>query len=272
MKKKFLILCILLLAIINIYSQNNAEREYFSFTVGPSFPLGGYAKKDFKNVASGFAKTGGNVNISYYRLMGKKTGITATLLGQINPLNASAIAQAFDQSPFNSFSFGSQPGQPVPSNGTIYPNWHVDNSSWKIAALMFGGYGEFNSGNGSKISFFTRALIGALYASSPSLKASSITDTAAAYLTQSSGSAVGFSFLLGAGIKYKLTSRISLLSGIEYLGTTKLTFKNIKAVVTTTKGREGTIEHTISQGFTNGNATQSFNALNLNFGIGLNLN
>ena len=272
MKKKFLILSILLFVMMDIYSQNNADKEYLSFTIGPSFPVGGYAKKDFQNLSSGFAKTGGVINISYYRLMGKKTGITATLLGQINPLNTSAVAQTFNQVPFNSFGFGSQPGQLPPANETIYPNWHVDNRSWKIAALMFGGYGEFNSGNGSKISFVTRALIGALYASSPSLKASSITDTAAAYLTQSSGSAVGFSFLLGAGIKYKLSSRISLLSGIEYLGTTKLTFKDIKAVVTTTKGREGTLEHTVSQGFTTGNATQKINDLNLNFGIGLNFN
>ena len=101
MKKKFLILSILLFAIMDIYSQNNLDKGYLSLTIGPSFPVGGYAKKDFKDMASGFAKAGGTINISYYRLMGKKTGITATLLGQINPLNTSTIAQIFDQLPFN---------------------------------------------------------------------------------------------------------------------------------------------------------------------------
>jgi hypothetical protein len=274
MKKKFLTAAILLFIFLNSYSQVGKDKGYFALTIGPSFPIGNYAKSDVTNSMLGLAKMGDVVNISYSCLTGKNFGIAATLLGQINPLNIHSMEQSFAQLKLKIASgFVTEPGQPLPNTpGNTYPNWQFEKHSWKLAAVLFGGYGQLPSGNSGKISFITKAMIGIMYAVAPKLKGSSITDTAGAYIEQSSGSAVGFSFLLSGGIKYQLNNKISLLSNLDFLGTGNLTFKNIKATVTTTKGTTGSLNYSIQQSIATGNTKQKISSLNLNFGVAFKFN
>ena len=128
MKKTFLTAAFLLFIFLNSYSQIGKQKGYLSLTIGPSFPIGNYAKSDVTNSLSGLAKMGGVINISYCRLTGKNFGIAATLLGQINPLNIHSMEQSFAQVKFNSLApiLVSEPGQPIPNlPGNTYPNWKL---------------------------------------------------------------------------------------------------------------------------------------------------
>jgi len=135
--------------------------------------------------------------------------------------------------------------------------------------LLAGGYGEFSSGD--NFSFTVKAMVGVIYASSPAISGSSITDTAQAYFKQSKGSGFGMSYLSAAGIKFNLSKKITLLTSLEYLGTSEIRLKDLKTTITTFKGTPGSPEYTAAQSIRTVDGKQSIGTVNIVFGIGINL-
>ena len=268
MKKIISLLPILFLIILNSYSQKENSKSDISISFGPSFPLGAFANKDIYSNTSGVAKIGEAVNISYTYLVDKHFGIAASLLGQRNTINTKSFEDAFSIHKFyDAFYTGTIADPPGNPSYSTYPNWHFDQKSWKSASLMVGGYCEFPLQPSGKISFTGKVMAGVVYAKSPGLYGSSITDTAKATITQSSNHAYGFEWLVSGGIKYPLTKKISLRSSVDYAGTNNISFHNIKTTFFTVHNYSTAMAYA-SENYSEGGGKQNMSTVHLNFGIG----
>ena len=229
------------------FSQTIKDRGLISLSVGSAFAVGKFSSKDLYDNSSGFAKIGQSVSFSYSRLLSKNWGISGDIHGQRNPLNTNAIESDFSHAKiYQEFSFGSDPNNPPPQTTyTIYPSWKFDRKTWLYGALLLGGNGQFALDRSNRVNLITKVMFGAVFAKSPELRGSSVTDTATAYILQSKSSAFGFIYSFGGGLNYYLNKAIFLSSALTYIGTTQITFKDVKASLTTTKGTIGSPGYSI---------------------------
>lgn len=133
-----------------------------------------------------------------------------------------------------------------------------------------GSYGEISRITNKNLIGFSWGTIGILYAKLPALKADASNDTSMVTISQSGTSSFGFSYTLGAGLKYMLNQKLSFVGTLSYLGTPALTFKNVTANITQVKN-PGAINASYSQSVSTGNTKQAFNILNISVGLGLEL-
>jgi hypothetical protein len=271
MQKNWLLPSTLILIAFNCFAQNK-NNGTIVFSIGPSFPVGKYASKDIMSNSAGLAKTGETASLSFYSKRKKQFGFTVAMQAQRNPLNTKALENGFSQAKFSQFvvfaSNGTMP--PPPSSYTTYPNWKFDKHAWLAASLLAGCYAEFASHN-SSLSFILKGMIGGLYVSSPKLNGKSITDTATASFEQNSKSGIGFTCLLGSGIKYQLSKKLSLYSDLEYAGTNDIKFKKIHGVFFTTHGSPGSPNYSVSQATITADRRQKITNINFRIGMGLRL-
>lgn len=273
MKKRLLLLVNLsFLFFINSYSQ--ARESQLSFSIGPSIPVGNYADKNIHDEKAGIATAGGAFYLSYIPKTQKKINIVASLLGQINPLDRSSMESSFSEYKISFGSFvtwsGSWPPPVISPNGTSYSNWKFEESSWKLGALLLGGYKEVNAGSSGMV-LTAKLQAGPVYVSSPELNGSSITDTTNIQVTQSSASSFGFGYLASAGIKIKVEKNVSLLASLEYFGTNNITFKNIVAKMTGVKNMSNPATMITFQNTVTSNSKQTITSVNFCIGIGVRL-
>lgn len=270
MKNKLFLAAFLLLVFCDGYSQPNKNKGYLYLSAGPSFPVGSFAKKDVASKTSGLAKTGEAIAVSYCRPISKHFGFAAAVHGQRNGLNKTALENFYSQAKiYNGFYFASSPYTPPPASFpyTIYPNWKFKKGSWLLGSLLAGGYTEFPI-TASPVSVTGKAMVGGVYASLPRVEGGSITDTATAQTTQSNSKGFGFAYSLSGGIKYGLTSKLSLLANAEYIGANKIVFKKVKSTLNTTKSFPLPAV-TLSSVTQTGN--QKIEAMNVSLGIGIRL-
>jgi len=255
------------------YGQSVKDNGQLIFSIGPSFPLGQYANKNITGEKSGIASTGGVFNISYQSPLNNKIGFSASLLGQINPIDRHSMAKSFSQFGFPSY-FGwagtSMPPSPQPMPTIKYPNWSFKRSSWKLASLLMGGYSEFKT-RSKKINITAKAIVGLAYAFSPKIDGTSITDTSYMHVTQSSESGLGIGYSIHAGLKFKLNAKLSFITGIEYLGTSNITFKNVVARITVIKHPNDPATMSASQMQLTANGKQEISSINAFAGIAMEL-
>lgn len=260
------------MTLTNCYSQAFKNKNYVGFSIGPSIPIGNYGSKDMKNNLAGFAKIGLSVNLSYGHKLGKHVGISAMLLGQLNPLNKKALENEFSQAKISNgvwFSSSTTDPPPSPPSYTIYPNWKFDKDSWKMGSFLLGADGEFPS-HSRNLFLMAKAMMGVIYVSSPEISGSSTTDTATANVKQSSVSAFGISYLLRGGIKYMVNRKISILFSVDHFSTNNIKFKDIKATFNSVKYVDGYPSST-TQSSTTADGKQKINAINVNVGIQLKI-
>ncbi len=255
-----------------IFSQGS-NKATISFKAGPAFPTGHFASTNLYDESSGFAKTGETISVSYAKPIAKKIAFLINLSGQRNPINRSAFEASFSKAKiYQGFYFGSDPNNPPPqTNYEIYPNWTFEKGLWLHAALQLGAEGRFPLNEQKNIQLITNATIGSLYATSPGLKGNSVTDTASAVLTESKSSAFGLIYSLACGLNYHLNKRCFITSALNYTGTSKVEFKNVRTVLTTTKGNFGTPGYSVQQSTITANGKQSITSVNLLIGFGISL-
>lgn len=228
-----------LIMLLSLTTQSYAQetKGYIGISLGPSIPMGDLASKDIDNESAGWANTGALVDISFAYKLGKGNfGITALLRGYSNPTDAQAMANEFAKE---------FPGA----------TWTVESDSWKIGGLMLGGFGSFPISE--KSSFDTRVLIGFVNASSPALTVTENDAGSSIWVKQSSTSATSFAYLIGAGFKFEIGSKLYLLTNLDYLGS-KPEFSNVE---TTSSGGNRTTD----------TWSQSIGTLNFTAGIALKL-
>lgn len=273
MKKYSLLNLGLLLLSCCIYGQSGKNNGQLNLSIGPSFPVGQFANKNIRNDKAGIASVGGVINISYQSLLKKNIGFSVSLMAQINPTDRHSMERSFSQLGFPSVFVWTGPAiptNPTPPPATTYPNWSFKRSSWKLGSLLVGGYSEFKTGR-SKIVFTPKAMAGLVYAGSPKIDGESITDTSYVHATQTSESAFGFGYLVEAGLKFRLTHKISFIASVDYFGTNRITFKDIVARVTIIKHPNDQATMSVSQMQVAANGKQVINSINFLAGIALKL-
>lgn len=235
MKKVIFSMVALLTMATQIYAQD--EKGYIGISLGPSIPMGDLSSKDADNEAAGWANTGAMFDISFaYKLGESNFGVTALLRGQANPTDAQALVDEI-------------------ANQNPGINWTVESDGWGIGGLMFGGFGSFPISE--KASFDTRAMIGFLSASSPEITVTGTGPGGTAWIKQGSSTSSSFAYLIGAGFKFDVGSKIYLLTNLDYLGSNP-EFSNVE--LTASDGSRETDTW-----------SQSMGTLNFSVGIALKL-
>jgi hypothetical protein len=281
MRKIFVCILFSQQILINAYSQNLKYKGYVCLSVGPSIPVGNYGSTNLSNDQAGFAAPGGNASLSYCRRISKKFGLAAEMLGQINPLNIKAMEKSFSQQKFVEPYVTSSNGQPQtlpPPEYVSYQNWNFNKKSWWSGSLLVGGYGQFPLSKPGNISFTTKAMLGAVYLTAPSLGGSGYTDSSFAQVSQSKASAFGFAYSFGAGMNYDLNKKVCFFASAEYFATANVTFKNVTESILTAKSiivpglvlNPGNYSER-SEATVIANTSQKVSALNISVGIGLKL-
>lgn len=272
MKRSILLFSLLLIGIVITKAQKISSTNALTVSIGPSLPVGDYGSKNIQNNGSGFASTGGSVAINYYHLLSKKIGFSVSLQGQLNPLASNKLEESFNDLLIADITVwaGTNPGQipPPATTGTKYPNWNFDKKSWWTASCLIGIYGEFPLGGDGKTEFLANIAFGPSYITAPSIKGSSIGTAASAYHEQSGGKAWGLGFDVNAGVKRYLKDKLFLQFLASHYAAPSVSFKDITASTTLTKGQPGDINFFISKSMRTGTGEQSINSLNFLFGIG----
>jgi hypothetical protein len=274
MKKILLLFSLIAFQITFVFSQAKKDRGSISISVGPALPVGKFSAKDINDNLAGFAKMGESVSISYSKLLSKNWGIAIDLRGQRNPLNTMALQNSLSTTKiYQGILSGSIfPSIPPPQvSYPIYPNWQFEKQAWLYGALLLGPTGQFIIDQSKKITLTTKAMLGAVYAKSPVLKGSSITDTATARIEQSKSSAFGFMYSFSGGVNYSLNKKVFLSAALTYAGTNQITFKEVTTTVTTTKGSFASPGFSVSQSLITADGKQPISSINLLLGIGINL-
>jgi hypothetical protein len=250
MKKITLLTTILPLLYTNSFSQTSQDRGYLSLTFGPSIPLGAFANKNVYSQTSGLAKTGQIVSLSYTHLLNHRVGIAITAHGQRNPVDLQAIE--------NSIS------------NTDFRDWNFDKTSWLLAGLLVGGYRPFPLIKSNDTYLILETMVGAIYAKSPELTGNSMTDSSTAHAEQTRASGFGFIYIIKSGINHNLNKKLFISASLEYLGTSKISFSNIKSTISSVVHfSNGTMS--VQQSSVTSNTKQIVSSLNIHFGIGLRI-
>jgi hypothetical protein len=70
-------------------------------------------------------------------------------------------------------------------------------------------------------------------------------------------------------MNYFLNKKVFLICNVNYAGTNKVTFKNIRSILTTSHGTFGTFDYTIQQSMQRGSEKQSLGSISLGLGVGV---
>ena len=184
MKTKTLFL--LLFASLALFGQNT--KSNIGLSIGPSFPLGDFARTEISDSTSGWAKTGFDIQISYtYRIV-HNFGIAALGVYSSNKFNATKYKDELE---------------------TLHPDYGVSietRRNWSSGGMLFGPYLHFPLSE--EVSWDIRALFGFYGGYSPHFiirATQKETGEKAEYLRQS-GKAFSFGYSLGTGFKFKLSA------------------------------------------------------------------
>lgn len=175
---------------------------YVSIGGGASIPLADYAKTDFNDEASGFAKVGGNFNINFGYRFNEYFSLSGLLNGCVNRYD---YIKAQDEL-YNVFK-------------TDFPDtqWIVTSKSWGLGGMLIGATVSIPLG-GNKISFEVRAMGGFIYAHSPTIyitgKETGVEDK---ILNIEQSSAASWAFDAGAGFRYNRTSKQYFILFADYM-------------------------------------------------------
>lgn len=274
MHKKLLLATFLIFTITCCFAQKVNDQNVLSASIGVSVPVGDYASASPANDNSAYAKVGGHLNIEFEHKLSNRFGLIAVLHGQTSSMNNTKLAAQYSQVQFPQGVYTlTNPNDPPPTpQYESYPNFKVDKHSWYTEALLVGAATHLPLGTANKMFFTAKAAVGVAHVTSPKLYASSVTDTAAAYVTQNSSSAFGFAYMGGLGLEYKLAKKLGLVFGADYFGT-GVTFKQVTETATFLHGFTvpGVIEpgnaNSISQFKTTSGQKQPVASINIHAGV-----
>src|SRR5689334_6605578 len=139
----------LLLFIMNTQAQKRGGKTPFNVTIGPSIPIGKYAKSDPYERTMGVAGLGEFLQLSLTHQVKKNFGILAQLQYQRNALNTTKTDEHFSADyHIKAGSYVMGPNglyqTPVPIiTPNPYKNWEFEKSSWSVGSFMVGGFAEF---------------------------------------------------------------------------------------------------------------------------------
>lgn len=207
--KKYL-LVITMLAASTAFSQT--ENNLLSISAGPSVALGNFSKSSPRDENAGLAQTGGYVQVNFEHRFISSIGATATVFGQLNPVNTRSLEQYYNEQYY---------GAPISSFVDRYfQNWQFDKKNWHSYGVLAGAVTEWPVM--TKLHVKLKAQAGIVFVKSPELNGKSYsTDNDASFLL-TKGKGNGFAYALSGGIKHQYNKKISLLFDVQYFGSSKI--------------------------------------------------
>jgi hypothetical protein len=150
MKYSFIYLFLLASLVFNysvVHAQTKIKRVNIEFSYGPSFPVGKFASKDYKDTSAGLAKIGSAVNLSFSYQITNRIGVVFFVLGgSVNYQDAEALANRWND-----------PGSYVETKVSA-------TGRWGLTELMLGGKYRLPLSTSGKL-FFTSKLLGGVFKS-----------------------------------------------------------------------------------------------------------
>ncbi len=250
-KKILLLCCIGAMHSTNSFSQTK-EKDLLSVSIGPAFAMSKFAGSNAADSSAGLAKTGAAIAISWSKMFSPYIGIAVQVQGQRNPVNRTALQKLYEDQ-------------------TGYSNWNVDKAGWLYGALMVGPQSQMPIDEANKMQFIARIMAGIAYAKSPGISAQSKTANTAGDVQQNKKTATGFILSTMAGLNYSVNNLVLLTAALSYSGTNKMTFKQVKTILTTSQGEPGTAEYAVQRFATITTEKQSISSLNVLVGIAFRL-
>nr|WP_276898445.1 outer membrane beta-barrel protein [Pedobacter kyonggii] len=201
MKLKLSLFMCLMLVQLTLYAQKNST---IGLNIGASIPINDYASKNPENLIAGLAKTGLSISLNYDLQLIKNFGITAMVRMENNSFDANSLASTY--------------------NKNIGSNWMVTADEWKSLNFLFGAFYSLPVKETIQINF--KGMIGANSLKQPAIFSTATYQGNSYYIDKSEKRGLGFSYLLGAGAKIKLSEEIVIQTGLDYCAA-KPEFKDV---------------------------------------------
>lgn len=204
MRNTLTLLFVALLFSATMQSQSS-NRNYIGLAIGPSFPLGKFARTNFSDSTSGWAKTGVMIEFDYAYRITHNFGVMAIV--------------SFSSNSFNNLSYRDSLNAAHPDT-----SFSVEGiSNWGGGGIMIGPYLRFPIGE--NLSWDIRGGFGFYGGTTPKIVIRA-TDTQTgedlAPFKRQTAKAFNYSYVIGTGFKYRVSNYYILLFG-DYLNTS-LTF------------------------------------------------
>ena len=188
--QKYLLYTLLFLFPLSLISQ----RQFVGLSIGPSIPLGEFAKTDLSDSTSGWAKTGVMLDFTYAYRITHNFGVTAVISYSTNRFHSESYSNALElRHPDTAFSV-------------------ISVSNWNGGGILVGPYLRFPFSE--RLSWDVRALFGFYGSTSPRVTINPYADNGqtdlGTYIRQRA-SAFSYAFMVGTGFKYELTKYYLLL-------------------------------------------------------------
>lgn len=202
--KAILVLMLISSILFNITSFSQ-EGTLLSVNLGVGLPMGEYGNTDFDDPASGFARTGGNLNLQFGYKFNDYIGVGGFAGGMVNRLDHSKISDEI----LGLFNYNPD------KTGVV-----VETQQWGMGGLMLGAL--LSLPLGKKFAIDGRAFAGVFYIYSPEIKVD-ITDKTVNpnqkhYILREKGKTAAFSYDLGASVRYNLPGRKYVSLNCDYIG------------------------------------------------------
>ena len=236
MKNLFILMAVVFISVTSVRAQ---DKGYLAVSLGPAIPTGDFASTNMDNRAAGYAKVGANVDITFTYKIDKYFGVVAMLRGQAHKMDAQALAEEMvKQIPADNISV------------------RTEAESWSVGSLLIGSYGSFPIQK--DLSIESRLMVGLVSAKAPKTTFNiSTPEEGTAWIKQSSATGTTFGYLVGAGLKYNIGTKMCVLANIDYLGATPK-YKNVELTSSFGDSEKG-------------DYYQSLGSFNIGFGIGYRL-
>ncbi|MEW7290285.1 outer membrane beta-barrel protein [Aquimarina sp. 2304DJ70-9] len=195
--KKWVLIGFLTIA-ISAFSQNNNDSKYYlGISAGSSFPLGDFKDASENNENSGFAETGTKFDIyGGYRLE-EKIILTGTIRLQNYDINTDDLINTLETN----------------NPGTDF----MDNSdNWNVFYVLVGVAYQMNISE--KFAVLPRLGIGPMILNSPDVSVTATNGTSTLNYFRDGGSATGFGYEVGIGLKRDLGKRFALMPTFTFTG------------------------------------------------------
>lgn len=171
---------------------------YVSIGGGVSIPLADYAKSDFDEESSGFAKPGGNFNINFGYRLNEYLSLTGLLDGCVNRLDYIKMQDQLTES--------------MPDK-----SWVVESKNWGLGGLMIGATGSLPLVT-NRLFIELRALGGFLYVNSPARYITGTEDGAEDIkIDTEQYSSLSWSLDFGAGLRYNRSRNQYFILYADYM-------------------------------------------------------
>jgi opacity protein-like surface antigen len=184
---------------LSAYAQRQPTKLYAELSIGPSFPVGKFASKDYQDTSAGFANTGVAASISLGYRLNNKFSLLLNFGGSQHGRDAEPIEKRYGQ-------------------GMSGRDVTVTSDKWKAGKIMAGGRLSLPISSAGKVFFTSDLLAGVCKTAIPEYSGVITVNNmlSGSFMWSKISLPWSFSYQVGAGVNYNLNGKIYLLGHLSY--------------------------------------------------------